>query len=111
MKKTVCVLLSCILLLALVACGGKDDIVGSWTATEGELQGEFVFNEDGTGKVSIGGVAVDSVWSVNDKGLLTIKVSTMGMEYDAVTDAEFSVKGDKLTVVSDGEQVVMTRKK
>ena len=111
MKKTVCLLLLGAFLLAFTACGGKDSIVGTWLAEEGAVQGEFVFNDDGTGKVTINGVSVDSEWSVNDKGLLTVKISTMDTKYDAIANAEFSIKKDKLTVTSDGKQIVMTRKK
>jgi len=110
MKKTVCVLLIGALLFALAACS-EESLIGTWTAVDGEMNGEFTFNEDGTGKLGINGISVDTAWSVNGKGLLTVKVSTTGAEYDALTDAEYEIKGDKLIIISDGKQIEMTRKK
>lgn len=111
MKKTISLLLTFIFLLATLASCSGESIVGTWEAEEDGHKGAFVFNEDGTGSVSIDGASVDTKWSVSEGKYLTVTMEVSGTTHKAFDGAEYSVKDGKLTIISNGEQAVFTRKK
>ncbi len=131
MKKIISVaLILVVLVTAFASCkGAEEKILGAWKCTE-ELGGGFsqektyVFNEGGTGTVSVVGEAVslNMKWSIYEKNL-TIEIDTsadvnilqsiinMGSALisDPVTYG-FKIKGDTLTLTAaDGTVTTLTK--
>ena len=117
MKKLFALILALILLLVLCACGTQeeevkedlpDPVIGSWTLTGLELNGEDVsaysvqfdirldFRPDGTGTVSSGADSFSVTWQ-------------NGSFYDGSEAIAYTVAGDTLSFLSDGMTFLFTR--
>lgn len=76
-------------------------LVGTWYSYDISGEEITVLNDDGTGKITVGGIDMDLTWSVED-GVLTL-----GYELGDTMEITFSVdsytvEGDTLTMVLDG---------
>ena len=80
MKKTVAILLIAVMALTFVACSAKSKLVGTWADGYGQ---SFTFKKDGTGTFT-----------------------EYGMDYPLT----YTVKGDKITIFSDGDEETFTFK-
>lgn len=110
MKKTLSVVLVVVILAAaLTACSGNG-IVGKWSYEESGLEMVMEFKKDGTGTAVgySGGIQLGTMefeYSVSGNNL------TMKMRGEDAETSQFEIKGNKLTIYEDGEEVmVMTRK-
>lgn len=111
MKKIIAVVMIFMMVFALCACGDskKDEapltLVGSW---ESDALADYIytFNEDGTGNYSVAGL--DMPFTYEDNG------NSFSILYDgntAATDFEYTIEGEKLTIIdSFGDPTVYTRK-
>lgn len=111
MKRITAVFLITILTLCSLAACANDGIVGTWEGVSDGHTGTLVFKEDGTGSVSIDGVSVDVSWLVAEGKYLTVTVDMNGAAHKFFDGEEFSVDGDKLTIISGGTMAEFTRKK
>ena len=76
MKKTVSILLLLVMIFTLVACNGNKELVGKWNLNEAEL------------------VGMEIIMTITDDQL-----EVLGEFYD------YKVKGDKIVVENDGQEV------
>ncbi len=112
MKRTVLLIVEALFLLSfLVYCGADDSIIGTWEGESNGLKATFVFNEDGTGSVSIDNAEVDARWTVAEDKYLTVEIVQSETAYKLFDAVEFSVGDGALTILDNGEQAVFTRKK
>jgi len=111
MKKLICILLvSCMLVGVLAACGGKENtsepvtIVGTWEYAE--MNCAYTFNEDGTGSYSFAGSALPFTYT--DDGS---KVSVQYEGSSAPNEFAYTIEGKTLHIEdSFGSIVDYTRK-
>ena len=113
MKKIFALLLSCMMILSIAACGnGK--YVGTWELEKAEMEGQEVtadmigemileFEKGGKGSLTAAGQDADFEWEVKD--------GKLSMTHDGDTiETEVEVKGDTL-VLDDFDGAKMTFKK
>ncbi len=82
-------------------------LFGSWSA---EVEGYvlmFSFEDGGVGSMSSQGLTVDMTWFVSD-GKLTMNMSYYGVEENIVTDAEYSIVGNSLTITYENDPLTLT---
>lgn len=88
----VCLLLALVIGLCACAAPGKK-LIGTWKHTENvfgaSVETTYVFNDDGTGKVSTLGVGVEMTYSV-DKDKLVITSYPMGVKTTEEYTYDFS---------------------
>jgi len=85
-------------------------ILGTWYTYSSVGEGITVFNADGTGSVSGGGIEMDMTSSITN-GVLTTEID-MGALLTTTTVADsYKIEDDKLTIVVDGIEEVYTRTK
>ncbi len=115
MKKLFALSLTFILaVFSLTACGKSSSIVGSWVTTVTAISSidvTYTFNEDGTGFFGTSNVAEDFTYEISGN---TVSITTSYENDEGVTEPttvtyEYSVKGDTLTLVMDGSEVVFTK--
>ena len=106
MKKVLSMALVCLLVVTmLTACAAEASIVGSWGMTQDEYTYTYTFNEDGTGVIAASGISLNFTWESAD-GKVTLKTE---LADEAVT-MDYSISGDKLTLISEeGEESVLTK--
>lgn len=110
MKKVLALILAVVALtMMLTACGGTKDPIGTWELSQDGVTMELTFEEEGKGSVSTMGISADMTWSTDD-GKLTVSMSLLGETQELFTDAEYSVKGDELSITVDDETTVLTKK-
>lgn len=91
---------------ALLACGKKDSIVGSWKISQDGTEVTYEFKDDGTGSLKLGDISVNTEYQTEgDK--LKLKATLLG-ETDE-TEYTYSVKDGKLTLTQDGESLTLTK--
>lgn len=113
MKKVVSIVLVMLMLACVLTACGSGKIVGTWTRQYTVLgvvtEDKFVFNEDGTGKMTtVLGIEVNMTYTAED-GKLTVTVDTLGVE----TTAEYTYKFEKgnLLLTADGETLEFVKQK
>ena len=98
------VMLFCVALCALVACGEKEvnSIVGFWKNDEAGYDFVYTFNEDGTGSYDSAGTVMPFKYTMDGEKL------SITYDGDSISwDTTFKVEGDTLTVIdSAGEDVI-----
>lgn len=117
MKRTLTLLLSCLFMLTLMtACGGGDDIVGTWQLhsvsgeelTESEKSATIEFKSDGTMVQTRGDKTREGTWEIKEedgKKVLSITAD------DRTTDSPIkSLDGSTLSFEERGEVVTLKRK-
>lgn len=111
MKKPWAVLATVVCLLVLVSlafagCGGgeeDDGLIGVWTDQEGFL--EYEFTSDGTLVLRFMGEEEQVPYTVEGGKLIVDDPET-----GEPAEAEYTVEGDTLTIVADGEKETLVRK-
>lgn len=109
MKKTLCIILAVMLLaVSLCACGtDSKSIVGSWSGSSEGIAITMTFEKDGTGSMSaLGGLAVENFTYKIEGASLTVTTTD-----DDTTVFDYSLDGDSLTLIGDGETVTFSRVK
>ena len=110
MKKISLMILALVAVLMLASCGKakKVSIAGSWGADSGS-ETVYLFNEDGTGKISIGTTVSKSVtYETNDN---TLKSVTEILGQKDEQEYTYSIDGDVLTMTRNNESVTYTKQK
>ena len=113
MKKLVSlVLVAALMLCVLTSCAGES-LVGTWSRQYTVLgvvnEDEYVFNEDGTGRMTtVLGIGLDMTYTAED-GNLEMLVKILGIETKLEYTYEFE-KGN-LLLTKDGETVVLEKQK
>ena len=104
MKKTVCLLLSALIILAsLCACGGNK-LVGTWKGETDGVAVSMTFEDDGTGNLaSMGLISVDFDYEVDGSKII------IAVEGEESEPFDYEINGDELTLISDGETMTFTR--
>ena len=123
MKKRIAILLVVLMMLTLIACGGKDgnsaeaSIVGTWELVDGEgdaketvammmsmgMTMSFTFNADGTGSMSAsfgGDESSENFTYTLEDGKIMMDGSPMN----------YTLDGDRLSVDINGTMMVFKRK-
>ena len=113
MKKILAVVLVAVLALAFCACFPEKQIIGTWKNQETVLgvvvETTYVFNEDGTGTMSVGNVVpVELEYSFKDDKL-NITVNTLGIK--TTTEYSFDFKGDELTLTNGSNSIKLVKQK
>lgn len=110
MKKLFALLLTLVMLVGVfAACGGGDSIIGTWEGEQDGVTLELTFEEGGKGKMGSMGTTLDCTWEIKD-GKLSMSMEMFGQSGELFKDAEYSVKGDELSITADGETVVLKKK-
>lgn len=110
MKKISLTILALVAVLMLTSCGKakKVSIAGSWGADSGS-ETVYLFNEDGTGKISIGTTVSKSfTYETNDN---TLKIVTEILGQKDEQEYTYSIDGDVLTMTRNTESVTYTKQK
>ena len=110
MKKISLTILALVAVLMLASCGKakKVSIAGSWGADSGS-ETVYLFNEDGTGKISIGTTVSKSfTYETNDN---TLKIVTEILGQKDEQEYTYSIDGDVLTMTRNNESVTYTKQK
>ena len=92
--------------LCLVSCGNS--LKGTWEG--GAKIGEYSFESDGKGKITVGSLSTDFTYKTDgDKVTLTKTVAGVSIE----TEYTYKVEGEKLTLTESKTGVVLefTKKK
>lgn len=103
-------ILALVAVLMLASCGKakKVSIAGSWGADSGS-ETVYLFNEDGTGKISIGTTVSKSfTYETNDN---TLKIVTEILGQKDEQEYTYSIDGDVLTMTRNNESVTYTKQK
>lgn len=111
MKKTSAVIAAILILCCLLsACGKSDSLVGTWTVTEDNIEMSFVFNDDGTGKITaLGGLmTIEYTYKVDGN---TVTFQEKSDEILGTNPYTFSIEGDKLSITGGGDVMVLTKEK
>jgi uncharacterized lipoprotein YehR (DUF1307 family) len=107
-KTAVAVLLTLVLALSLIGCSkGNNGIVGTWVGEKEGESVEFTFNSDGTGAMKLMEMSIDTSYKTEGEKLM-LTINFLGME--RTQDCTYSVKGDTLKLVIEGETVELKRK-
>ncbi len=111
MKKATAVIAAILMLCCLLsACTKADSLVGTWTVTEDNIEMSFVFNENGTGKIT----ALDGLLNIEYTYEVDGNTVTFQEESDEIlgtTPYTFSIEGDKLSITGGGDVMVLTKEK
>ena len=103
------VLITLIFISTLTACG-KNDLIGTWTLTEDGSTIELTLKKGGTGDFYAPGFGtVDVKWAANSKKISAATVID-GETTDFFSAADYSIKDNKLTVTTEKETFVLTKK-
>ena len=86
---------------ALIFNAGVSKLNGKYTKSEGLIEQSFIFNNDGTVKVSAFDIEIEGEYEIKD-GKITITYSLLGLSYDWVKD--FDKKGNSIFI--DGTEFV-----
>ena len=93
-----------ILLLTVVACGGSDDVVGTWGGDGFTME----FKADGGLVFSIMGQEIEATYTAKDGKLAISGAEDMGIP----AEIKYKVSGDTLTLISpEGEEETLRRAK
>lgn len=98
MKKSLLAISVFLLSIMLVACGGTDkELIGKW---EDNLAGvsTYDFKKDGTVSVEVINDKYEGTYTADGK-VIKMKINKKDVELP------YSIKGDKLTVTSDGTEI------
>ncbi|MDA1675257.1 MULTISPECIES: DUF5640 domain-containing protein [Bacillus cereus group] len=104
MKKSLLAISVFLLSIMLVACGGTDkELIGKW---EDNLAGvsTYDFKKDGTVSAEVINDKIEGKYTADGK-VITIKIGEKEIELP------YSIKGDKLTVTSNGTDIEFGRVK
>ena len=110
MKKISLTILALVAVLMLASCGKakKVSIAGSWSADSGS-ETVYLFNEDGTGKISIGTTVSKSfTYETNDN---TLKIVTEILGQKDEQEYTYSIDSDVLTMTRNNESVTYRKQK
>ena len=96
--KKISLVLALVLMMSFVlcACGASNEIVGEWKGEAGET---MIFEDDGTGSISMFGVEVTFTYEAADGKL------SMTPESEEICETEttdYTIEGDKLII--DGSE-------
>ena len=113
MKKISLTILALVAVLMLASCGIEDNY---FTAQDGLLKintnghvGYYLFNEDGTGKISIGTTVSKSfTYETNDN---TLKIVTEILGQKDEQEYTYSIDSDVLTMTRNNESVTYRKQK
>ena len=107
MKKISLTILALVAVLMLASCGKakKVSIAGSWSADSGS-ETVYLFNEDGTGKISIGTTVSKSFTYETNDNTLKIVTEILGQK-----EYTYSIDGDVLTMTRNNESVTYRKQK
>ena len=113
MKKVISILLVVLMLVCVLTSCGEKRLVGTWIRTHSVLGVEtediYVFNEDGTGKMTtLGGVEVDMTYTVED-GKIAITVNTLGTKTNL--EYEYSFENGNLVLIVHGAEEEFVKQK
>ena len=104
LKRVLALALVLVMSLSLVACGSS--IEGTWSVEEDGVKGSWTFEDEGKGKMSIGGMSVDFTYET-DGDELTITTELMGQKSEDTYTYE--IDGDTLTLKNDDEKLELTK--
>ena len=111
MKRFIATALILVLSLSLVSCG-KDSFIGKWTATVEEeglsMEMTMEFKEDGTCSMGVLGMTMSGTYTSNDDKIV-MTIEFMGEKEE--TEFTYEVKGDELSLTSEGETQVFKKAK
>jgi len=105
MKKILSVCVAMMLMLTLVACGGKKDdtIIGKWESVE-SIEGitmTYDFQKDDKMVITMSGISVDGTYKL-DGDKITMEMSVAGQKQELGTGT-YKIDGDKLTITLENE--------
>ena len=98
-KGIVAMFLVCAIVLVMAGCSSK--LNGKYTNSDGLVEQSFIFENDGTVKMSAFGIEIEGAYEIKD-GKITITYSLWGLSYDWVKD--FDKKGSSIFI--DGTEFV-----
>lgn len=98
-KSIAAMLMICAIVFVMAGCSSK--LNGKYTKSEGLIEQSFIFNNDGTVKVSAFDIEIEGEYEIKD-GKITITYSLLGLSYDWVKD--FDKKGNSIFI--DGTEFV-----
>ena len=110
MKRMVCFALAIITMMTLLAACGTDPLVGIWTTTIEDAEGQMILRRDGTGDVTSNDITRPCTWTVED-GTLTVVQEISGIPYTFLNEVTYTVKGRTLTVTSKSGNTLVFKKK
>ncbi len=107
-KATAVVAIILMLCCMLSACGKGDSLVGTWTFSEDGIVMSFIFEKDGTGKVTAleGLINIEYTYEIKD-GKLYFDES--GQEILGTHPYTFEIKGNELSLTAGGDVMVLTK--
>lgn len=109
MKKISVVIFALVAVLILASCGKtkKVSITGSWKADSG-TETIYLFNDDGTGKISVGTTVSKAFTYETNDNILKIVTEILGQKDEQ--EYTYSIDGNVLTMTRNGESVTYTKK-
>lgn len=95
----------------MCACGKNESVVGSWNLSQDGVGSEIVFNEDGTGTVSVMGGFFSSEFTYTVEGKnLTVVTNDGNTTMLPFESGKYSIDGDTMTVETDDYIYYLTKK-
>ena len=111
MKKA-CGIVAVVLILCCMfsACGKSEALVGTWTVSEDGIEMSFIFNSDGTGKITaLGGImTIEYAYKVDGNKITFQEINQEVLGSEPYT---YEIKGDKLSLTAGGEVMTLTKEK
>lgn len=105
-KKSVSTAIISAMLLGLVACGSKS-VTGTWSAEQDGTKVTYVFNDDKTGSMDIGGGIILPITYEVDKDKLIVKYSMLGQEQN--TEYQYTISKKKLTLTNGNASITLNQ--
>ena len=105
MKKIILASLMVAFTIILIACGGSDDLIGTWEREHDFGITTIVFNDDNTG-----------TWNLNEGTPDRFEWSTSGnmltkefVDYNEIEEVEYEIDGNQLTLIEHGNEFIYIR--
>lgn len=86
------------------------NLVGTWYSYDYSGEEITVFNADGTGSITSGGMETSITWFVKD-GVLTLSIDMEGIEIEDMQADSYKVEGDMLYITLMGEEGTFTKER
>lgn len=111
MKKILAILLIILTLsFSLMACG-SNGLIGTWEISDQGVTLTLVLEKDGKGSISaLNSDKFEVEWTAK-KGKITATASIGDENNSFFNSAEYTIKDDKLTVTTEEDTFILTRKK
>jgi outer membrane biogenesis lipoprotein LolB len=99
-----------LMMILLVACGAnlQEEIIGQWESTDESIDtvAIFDFQEDGVVTISFEGIKLEGTYTWEDADTIKITLA-LGETEEIVGDVK--IKGNQMTITSDGDVEIFTR--